>query len=309
MKVCISGDWHIRSKPPQSRMDKDYLQSIFDKTNQIYNAARKYNCRMIIQPGDMFDTSEVSDYVIRCLIIHMSKLEGLPIYTIPGQHDLRYHSKIWKNTPMGIIDAFNFPVSVISETITKERYEIYGSGYGEDIPIPSNNNKFKILVCHKMIINKKLWPGQDSYDYEVNSILKQFDYDLIVSGDNHTTFVHTHENKTLVNCGSLIRTRIDQIFHVPCFFIFDTETRELVKHALKVKPAEDVLNIAAANKELEDNKHLQAFVKKIKEQVHEGNKRLNFRKNMINKMKSMKKALGGGVINVLKEVMIENDEH
>ncbi|KKM79218.1 hypothetical protein LCGC14_1352060 [marine sediment metagenome] len=306
MKILGTGDWHIRSKRPQNRLDKDYLQTIFAKIKQLYVAAKKYDCAMMIQPGDMFDTSDVSDKLIREVMMFLSECP-CPIYTVPGQHDLKHHSKVWENTPLGIADT-HFPVSVINRPYKHISYEIYGAGYGEDIPIPPDNNKFKILVCHKMIINKRLWVGQDNYDYEVNDVLKQFNYDLIVSGDNHTTFVHTHENKTLVNCGSLIRTRIDQIDHHPCYFIFDTETLELTKHQLDVAPAEEIINVRKAEEEYKKNEHLQAFVKKIKEQTQKGNKHLNFRKNLIYKM-SRVKGLGGGVINILKEVMIENDEH
>lgn len=49
------------------------------------------------------------------------------------------------------------------------------------------------------------FPGKTARDF-----LAKYGYDLIISGDNHLTFIEEYQGRILVNTGSLVRLSIDQ---------------------------------------------------------------------------------------------------
>lgn len=306
MKILIAGDWHIRKKKPANRLDRDYFKSISHKLVQEFNAAEKHKVMFIAQPGDIFDTHTVSDNIVRQTIQLLSKCTK-PIFAVPGQHDLVYHSKIWQNTPLGILDAPKDGITVLpNDVFDMGEVNIYASGWEQPIPEIQNKKTFNILICHKLIVDTKKWKGNFSYEYDATQLLHNTGYDLIISGDNHETFTVTLKDQTLINAGSLIRTRIDQVDHKPCYFIFDTGTRKFEQHFLKVADVHDILNIVKAKKEKEDNLHLVEFTDRIQQQEID-DEELNIRKRLVKRIRENRSELGSGVVSILKEVMREDD--
>lgn len=308
MKILISGDWHIRAKKPVNRKDTDYFNSISDKIKQEFEAAKEHDVNFILQPGDVFDTHAVSDRIVR-RVVKLFNDCPVPLMTVPGQHDLKFHSKIWENTPIGILDATEHGLRVMPYSkFDMGQINIYGAGWGIDIPEPENPKAFNILLCHKLIVDTKHWKGNFSYEYDGTDLLRNHNYDLIVSGDNHQTFTCEHDGKTLINAGSLMRTRIDQVDHLPCYFIYDTGTKEYTTHLLKVQKIDDILDLDKAQKEKEKNADLIDFVNRVEEETGADDEELNFRKKLATRIERQKKKIGAGIVNVLKEVMSENDE-
>uniref|UniRef100_A0A6M3IW46 Putative calcineurin-like phosphoesterase n=1 Tax=viral metagenome TaxID=1070528 RepID=A0A6M3IW46_9ZZZZ len=299
MRVLCTSDWHIRKKRPKNRLDENYFGTIKSKIKQIFKIAEDTKCEAILQPGDMFDDFDLSHETIRETIKLLNESPCI-IITIPGQHDLKYHSKVWTNSPIGIADV-GTKVQVIPKGVVThiENISIQGSAFGEDIPEPYNEEAFKILICHKMIIPD---PIPFDYDYTMEEML-EFGYDLVVSGDNHKSFYYYKDNKHLFNCGSLMRTRIDQSDHFPCVVVFDTDALVYNKIDLEVEPFNSVMDVEKAEEEEKKNEHLEAFIAKIEAGVDE-EEETNFRKLFVHEMETKKKELGEDVISVLKEVMI-----
>ena len=90
MKFLITGDWHYTDKTPSCRID-DYPTVLKNKIKSILNIAYKENVAAILQPGDLTDTPFLSYSAYRELY---NMFEDIPIYTIYGQHDLRYRNKV-----------------------------------------------------------------------------------------------------------------------------------------------------------------------------------------------------------------------
>jgi hypothetical protein len=113
-----------------------------------------------------------------------------------------------------------------------------------------------------MLLAKKEMDWQD--DYELGGdFLSNSDYDLIVSGDNHQSFMlETKEKKKryLFNCGSLMRSTIDQIDHKPCVYIFDTDKRSYEKILIPIKPWQKCFDLEKKVKEEEHNEQMESFV-------------------------------------------------
>ena len=114
-----------------------------------------------------------------------------------------------------------------------------------------------------MIIKSKLWGKQEHYDM-AGTFLRKNKFDLIVSGDNHQSFTHKEGNRLLINCGSLMRNKIDQVNHKPCIWIFDTLTRAAKQIFIPVVPFSEVFNIEKAEKIKSKNEKLEELKKAFK---------------------------------------------
>jgi len=271
VKLLATGDWHLRYKSPKYRTD-DYFESQVKKVGQILKIAEDNNCDFILQPGDFFDSADTPDFVIQYYINLLKEYE-IPVYSVFGQHDLRYHSSKIENTPLAIMKASEV-VDIVDQDFTDRvgvPMFLYTCHWGQDIPdiVRTKNGDsayaIHILLIHKMIIEEKLWEGQTDY-IKAKSLLKRYDFDIIVSGDNHNSFFVQHENKALINCGSLMRSSISQIDHKPCVYLVNIERqdREIVyvfdKIFLDIEPSENVFDIKQHDKEEKRSKELDLFV-------------------------------------------------
>ena len=313
MRILATGDWHYRYGVPRKRID-DYISDQDLKINSIFDLAIDEECSFIIQPGDFFDSHKANDFLKRKMIRMIKEREDCPpILTIFGQHDLRYHSSDTKNTPLRVLEAAGV-VRILGHEqhhIGKEQQALhfYGASWFEDIPTPlhldSPKKDIHILVIHKMIIkNEKLWKGQEDAT-KGNILLRNNRFDLIVSGDNHQSFSISSGKKHLVNCGSLMRMTTAQLVHKPCVYIYDTEDRTIEKHYIPIEPAEKVFDLSTIEKEKKENKELEAFVSRLKDNVKIDG--LDYAKNLKNYISENGENIGQGTLDIIKEVIDGQD--
>jgi len=301
MKILATGDWHLTKNPPKKRID-DYPQN--DKVFYILNLAYKHNCSLILQPGDFFDSHKTNDYLKRAIIYMLKEHNDIPIKTIFGQHDLRYHSSDTNNTPLRVLEAARV-LDILTYEHSFANIHLYGASWFEDIPKIRHQDSPKkdihILVIHKMIIKDKLlWEGQENAT-KGNILLRNSGFDLIVAGDNHQSFAVSYKNKHLVNCGSLMRMTTAQLDHKPGVYIYDTEDRTIEKHYIPIEPAEKVFDLSTVEKEKKENKELEAFVARLKDNVKiEG---LDYAKNMQQYIKENEDSIEQGTLDIIEEVM------
>jgi len=112
-----------------------------------------------------------------------------------------------------------------------------------------------------------LWPGQKPL--KARGLLRKFpEYDLIVSGDNHQTFVETWKGRFLVNPGSLMRSSIDQWEHRPSVFLYYAESNTVEQVFLKVPSAEQVMTRAHVKNKGSKDDRMNAFVNRLGETGH-----------------------------------------
>ena len=299
-KFLITGDWHLTNKKPKNRMD-NYVEAQRKKIDFIFDLAEKEKVRAILQPGDLFDHFNIPDSLKRDWIVYF-KRRGIPIFTVPGQHDMRYHSSNINNTPMGVLDGSGV-IHIINDVPFYDisaGWIIYGAGWNKEVPEVDDSDVRHILLTHQMVIkDKKEWKDQEAT--RAKSLLFKHGYDLIVSGDNHQSFIQERKGKWLVNCGSLMRSTIDQHNHHPCVYIYDTKgTLERLRH-IPIEPFVDVMDVVTATEETERNKNLEAFVDGLADETSiEG---LDFKENMIVYTRENKSQISRGTIKLINEVM------
>jgi DNA repair exonuclease SbcCD nuclease subunit len=280
MKLLLTEDWHYTDKTPSCRID-DYPQTLKNKIQHILDIADQYDVDAILQPGDLTDTPFLSYFTYRKLF---SLLSSYPIYTIYGQHDLRYRNK--GNTPLDALNDSLDSFNIVPETgiVLGNKVDLYGASFEEEIPEIQNPKSFNILLIHKMIVHVALEEWEKQYD-TATSFLSKTKFDLIVSGDNHQSFVVSEKNKNLVNCGSLMRSTIEQIDHQPCFYIFDTDKRSLQKFFIPIEPWKKVFDLEKKVKEEERNEDMESFVSGLTKHKDMG---LHFEDNLYAYMKKNK---------------------
>jgi len=306
-KFLIIGDTHLTNRTPKNRTD-DCPETQKGKMVFIFDLAKKEKVSAILQPGDLVDhylhRYNTPDIIKREWIIYF-KENDIPIFTVPGQHDMRYHSSDIKNTPMGVLEGSgvinvmtSIPLRCFSDIY------IYGAGWNAEIPklIERDRPVLHILITHRMIIkDKKIWEKQTEFD-KADSLLSKHKFDLIVSGDNHQSFIQKDGEKILVNCGSLMRSKIDQVKHQPCAYIYNTKDKTITKHLIPIKPFEDVMNIEAAVETKEKNKKLDLLIEGLSSDEHiEG---LDFKKAVISDIKENKDILTKGTVKIINEEII-----
>ena len=254
MKLLCTGDWHITNKTPENRID-NYWKTMKQKVTFILETARNEKINLILQPGDFTDSPSMAWDIFIELKQLFYEFEDINILSIYGQHDLRYRNK--GNTAL---DALAISCGNITLCPKWDSF-IYSASYNEEIPKIQDSKEFNILLIHKMILQEKIWAGQTEYT-DASNFLRTNAFQLVVSGDNHQGFICNQKTtgKHLFNCGSLMRSKTDQINHKPFIVIFDTNTKEYKQIFIPIEPPEKVFNLEKVEREKEKNENLEAFV-------------------------------------------------
>lgn len=210
-----AGDLHLRVAKPRVRTD-DIVITEFLKLNFMLKKCKRYKAQLILA-GDIFDTPFVPYHLVRKTIQTFQKY-GVQTYAVFGQHDLRYHSlKQIDNTPLAVLlAAINGVLLNDQGVVLNDNILIKGMSWGEEYPQP-DSNYFNILVAHLTVNNDEpLFPG-DTISIEANKLLDKSGFDLIITGDNHQSFMVERNGKLLVNNGSMLRLNITQKEFQPRF--------------------------------------------------------------------------------------------
>lgn len=264
MKFLITGDWHATDKQPENRTD-DYWQSFLSKIDFILSTAVTNKVDAILQPGDFTDSPSLSYEAFSDLTDKFKHvLNAHPIFTVWGQHDLRFRNRV--NTALRALSAA-CDITILSQSempyIKDNGIAIHGSSYNEAIPAPIDGY-YNILLTHRMIVEEKLWSQQEGHEW-ATAFIRRNKFDLIVSGDNHQAFIAQSGKRTLINCGSLMRSTIAQIDHRPSIVIFDTKKESCQFTPVPIKSSSKVFRMDKVSQEKERNKELEAFIKGLSE--------------------------------------------
>lgn len=274
MLLGIFGDSHFTNRGPENRID-DYWETQKWKLRKALDIFKERGVDATLENGDFFDTSTVADKV-KSEIIQILYEYGL-IFCVFGQHDISGHSKFTlPNSPLAVLQAAKI-VKVLDEKpwrisarniddgdVVRNPCILYGASFGEKVPKPEDPDAYNVLVTHRMIGDKVLWPGQVLTGPRA-FLRKNPDYNLILCGDYHYRFQETWNGRTILNPGALVRKKRSEfdLAHVPAVMTFDTETNEVEIIELGAKPVEEVFDFTKKFKK-KDNKVLVELVEKLR---------------------------------------------
>ena len=266
--LILSADWHIRSDVSENRID-DFLREQERKIDFILDMSNKYCCPIVVA-GDIGDKSKWENWLLE-KYIKKFKAHSQNILVLPGQHDLPNH-RLDKLSESGL------GVLAASKAIIKlTRLNLLGSvaswlspfPFGKELCpigiIKEKNSQYKnIAVTHQLISQSRLWEGQENF-VSAKSLLKKFpEYDLIVSGDNHQSFIEKYEGRLLVNPGSIMRSTIAQINHKPKVYLWSAEDNEVKAIEIPIRSAKKVFDLFVMKKQDKRDERMSAFVESLK---------------------------------------------
>ena len=256
MKFGILGDLHSRISNPVNRKD-DYERAFWTKMEYTFDTFTDEDVDFVLQPGDFFDNYGRDPFDLVYDMMMFLKKYNIPVNTIYGQHDLRFHNLEYLKTPLNMLhhsDCVNIIKHQVIYPSDNTPIIVSGASFGQDIPaVTELRDSINILLIHTMVIKKKkLWTDQTDF-IKSNTLLNNTGYDIIVSGDNHQGFmIKNKSGQLLFNCGSLMRTNIDQVTHKPRFYIYDTQTKNYTQYDIPIDAPEDVFRL---DKKMEKDAH------------------------------------------------------
>lgn len=273
MRIGMIGDTHFTNKAPSRRLD-DFWKTQKRKIRQALDIFRDRRCQYVLQAGDLADNPSISNQVISELI-HIFKNYvhwiGRPVGATWGQHDVYGHSSATlPNSPISVIESAGFITICGPEGLQigyytdTENVMVYGSGFGQDIPVPKTD-AYNILVAHRMVGDRPIFPDQE-LENPVKFLNQNPAYNLILVGDYHYRFIAREGNRTIINCGALVRKSISQfdLEHEPAVAVIDTITNDLEIIKLDIEPVEKVFDMTPVQKR--DESKLVKFIDDLRRQ-------------------------------------------
>lgn len=208
-KIIFVGDVHLKGSSPISRKD-NYPETILNKLQFVWDYANTIDCTTVIFLGDIFDTVNTSlQYFSHCLTIFKKIVcSGIDLYTIVGNHDLRYDSmETLPITPLGIL--VKSEAIKILDSLTVDDVFIKGCHFPDSPEQNSQRDLYSILLLHRFYES----------GFNENPITKEdaqsLGYDSYILGHDHkpySTIKIEGEDKLIkvMRPGSLARNSSDQ---------------------------------------------------------------------------------------------------
>lgn len=295
--AILMSDGHLRETSPECRVD-DFMLAQEKKWRFIRELQEKHNNIPILIAGDIYHHWKPSPWLLGW------SFRNLPdnIIAIPGQHDLPAHSleNVEKSGIQVLADGWKITLLTEPSVIQLDYEDIGVSGFpwGVEFGRASSLYPKNIALIHHLVYKgKEPFPGAEEKGGTAKNIIKQLPgFDLIVSGDNHQTFVERVGKQLLVNPGSLMRSTAAQVDHKPCVFLWRASDNEIEQVFLPI----DKNAVSRDHIELEKEKdeRIESFVSRLKDNVEIT---LSFRSNL--DRYTTKNKVRNGVQKIIKECL------
>lgn len=273
MKFIVIGDPHIRGTAPSSRND-DFSSNLIIKFIGIEKLIKKHKADGVIIPGDMYDYPRV-DVTLAGRINNIIRSWNVPVYVIPGNHDLYGNNpKTLSKTMLGYAIQ-----SGVVKLVTRDKFisledpdgtkiHIEGQSYHELIDNPSGDiNKdfgikncddpdtIKVLLIHAYLLDKERFPFLSRFKSQDPDPEKQRPYctlfkdipkeaDLIIAGHYHENLgVVKNKGQVLLNPGNITRLSITK--RDVYYGLVEIKNNQVTAKSLKfpyAKPADEIFD-------------------------------------------------------------------
>lgn len=247
--AILTSDWHLREDTPVCRTD-DFWEAQWKKVDFVSKLQKKYGCR-VFHAGDLFHHWKPSPYLLSKTIEHLPN----DFWTVYGNHDLPQHS-IELKEKCGVYTLWQ-----------ARSLKILQQGHWDDLPDADLDYTIQgkqVYVWHKFVyVGKEPFPGAKGKARTIMEKYKQFD--LIVTGDNHQSFVYPLDGRLLVNPGSLMRQEAGQIDFKPSVYLWFAEDNSVERVYLPID--ENVVSREHIVKVEERDERMDAFISKLNDDI------------------------------------------
>lgn len=249
--LIIGSDLHLRETRPICRTD-DYWAAQWRKLQFIRDLQKKHDCPVVFA-GDITDYWKCSPWLLTTI------KQNIPDKTkvVYGQHDLPQHSLKLANKS----GLYNLAENRCLEILDSCHYSKIPKIDGPSLVIKDR----KILVWHTIVWYLKIpWLGCTAPS--ATMLLKRYpNYDLIITGDNHKSFVADYEGRLLINPGSMMRMDADQIGHKPQVFLWFAKDNTISPIYLPIEP--NVISREHIDIKVERDNRIKAFIERLQDNM------------------------------------------
>ena len=240
-------DLHTRLDKPEYRKEQgSFFPVIAEKLKTVFDYADGHSyyedeTLPIFFSGDMFNSARnfMQLWSLFMLIENWNKQHDrkLKLYSVRGQHDMQNHNINDNATSFNLLVKYDVlhvlgglgsalrEIVKVDNTPNDSFVSIYGCGWGEDYPVPSNPNDQNVMILHKtMWYRESVFPGQTDGNVSVESIkLHELGYNTVFSGDNHKAFDVKLGGVQFHNIGAFTRNSVDLVNQQPRFCVLKSD--------------------------------------------------------------------------------------
>ncbi len=285
--AIITADIHIPhsvSYQPICRED-DYWSAFQEKIEFICKIQKEYDNIPILDGGDLCNRYRLDPEVEAWCINNLP----LNIFTIPGNHEIPDHNLNYLHkSSLSVFEASEC-LSIIqlmrtSKSCTKEEsFDIYGFPYGRDIIVKlfaKIKDRKSIALIHTMVYPSRYKAISDKIQYTNGFTLlrKMKDFDLIITGHNHDSFIVKSNGRILINPGSLMRSSASQKNYQPRIFLWYQKDNRIEPIDIPIR--KEVISDKHIRKQKEEENRMNAFIESLHISEKEKDSEINFEKNM-----------------------------
>lgn len=218
--AILTSDLHLSLSRPICRDDDDWMETQAFYLGQIKQQADKYNAPVICA-GDIFDKWNSSAELINFALEHLPD----EMICVAGQHDLPLHSwedrkrsAYWTLVQAEKIHDITEGLCIIPKG---QKFVAHGFGWNVDLEPLGEHRDIANHLPHLAVIHRYCWTDGKSYpdaprEGKVSAWKKSLKgYDAAVVGDNHIGFLTKCGECNLLNCGTFIRRKSDEVKRTP----------------------------------------------------------------------------------------------
>jgi len=237
MKIGLISDLHLLSKLPENRTD-DILERQWGKLECVLSKCKAMGVNHLFQAGDFFDIPRNWETLHRTITL-LQRYTSVRIYCVEGQHD-RYMRSDNSVTNLSLLHRLGL-VTILKNSITfGSQFVVHGISFEDNMNIDKamdeielSTDNYNVLVIHAPISDTPLFDGHECSKANI-LIKKHKDFDLILCGDIHKSFVISNKDRMIVNTGSMVRKQRNEYnrTHEPHFLIMDIRNNNLSQYSI-----------------------------------------------------------------------------
>lgn len=278
--ILLTADMHIRADVPKCRTD-DFLTAQWDKLHQIDKLIKKHDVEYWLDAGDIFEKAKPSLELVVSTLQHWPRIH---CFTVAGNHDLPSHNygRLGESALAVMLEAGK-AVLLDQERpiIVRKDFDIYvyGASYKMPLPTPTKprNKRVKnVLILHDMIYPTRRDALPNAPGNIASALLRRLDFDLIVSGHNHSQFDCKYEDKLLVNVGCVSRQTADTADFKPRIALYNPAENTVKYIHLQIQNG--VVSRDHLDRQQAKDDQVSAFVEMLKTDTN--NAKLSFTGNV-----------------------------
>ncbi len=218
--AILCSDIHLSHKPPIARSaEPDWYEAMKRPLLQLRHLQDVLDVPVICA-GDIFDKWNAPAELINFAIRYLPKR----MFSVPGQHDLPFHSldDINKSAYWTLVKSKTIEHLALDQpTVLIERQELCIHGFPWGCEVTNREKSATDDEVHLAVIHHYIWFGPHVFKgADVDDNLNTWScrvkgYHAAVFGDNHKGFCVSDGHPNIINCGTFMRRKIDEINYKP----------------------------------------------------------------------------------------------